>query len=267
MIANLAFNIINHLVKTVILLLLILPYFGYTQQTFTEAKGTLIFVATGKDGIMIAVDSRLTLLKNNEIIGIADGIDKLYNLKGFAVCFEGNGILDSTRFLSITFKEYNSLHRKKETFSKAITGYIEYMKKTYQKQLRNDLGKNIFIFAGYEKRKPYVTIWSPDNTFSTFNEKDSVFECTDAKAKEYFGVYDPKETCSHLAAKATNAMTKYVEEDKAFKAGKPFRIVMIKPNNRIVSLNKFKGNQFYSTEALEKAVNNGEVKVYMIKEK
>jgi hypothetical protein len=87
-IANLAFNIINHLVKTVILLLLILPYFGYTQQTFTEAKGTLIFVATGKDGIMIAVDSRLTLLKNNEIIGIADGIDKLYNLKGFAVCFE-----------------------------------------------------------------------------------------------------------------------------------------------------------------------------------
>ena len=62
-------------------------------------------------------------------------------------------------------------------------------------------------------------------------------------------------------------MTKYVEEDKAFKAGKPFRIVMIKPNNRIVSLNKFKGNQFYSTEALEKAVNNGEVKVYMIKEK
>ncbi|CAN5575576.1 hypothetical protein BH10BAC2_BH10BAC2_10190 [soil metagenome] len=264
---NLAFNMINHLMKTVIRLLLIVPIFGYTQQTFTQAQGTLIFVATGKDGIMMAVDSRLTLSKNNETIGIADGIDKLYDLKGFAVCFEGNGILDSTRFLSATFKEYNSMHRKKETFSKAITGYIQYMKNNYQKQLRNELGKNIFIFAGFEKKKPYVTIWSPDNTFTTFNEKDSVFECTDAKAKEYFGIYDPKETCSQLALKATNAMTKYTEEDKAFKAGKPFRIVMIKPNNAIVSLNKFRGKQFYNTAAFEKAVKNGRLKIYMIKDK
>ncbi|QEC69648.1 hypothetical protein FRZ67_20940 [Panacibacter ginsenosidivorans] len=252
--------------KKVFLLLLFIPSFVLSQQIFTKAHGTLIFVATGIDGIMLAVDSRLSLSRNNEIIGIADGIDKLYNLKGFAVCFEGNGILDSTRFLSATFKEYNSLHRKKETFSKAITGYIEYMKKYYQKQLRNDLGKNIFIFAGFEKRKPYVTIWSPDNTFTTFNEKDSVFECTDAKAKEYFGVYNPKETCSQLAVKAMKAMTKYVEEDKAFKAGKPFRIVMIKPNNRIISLNKFRGKQFYNTATFERAVNNGEVKIFMIKE-
>ena len=243
-----------------------MPAFGFAQQIFSEAHGTLIFVATGNDGIMMAVDSRLSLSKNNETIGIADGIDKLYNLKGFAVCFEGNGILDSTRFLSATFKEYNSLHRKKETFSKAITGYIDYMKNNYQKQLRNDMGKNIFIFAGFEKRKPYVTIWSPDNTFTTFNEKDSVFECTDAKAKEYFGVYNPKETCSQLAARATNAMNKYIQEDKAFKAGKPLRIVMVKPNNRIVSLNKFRGKQFYTTAAFEEAVNNGDVKVYMIKE-
>lgn len=253
--------------KKIILLLLIIPHFCFAQQTFKEAHGTVIFVATGKDGIMMAVDSRLTLSKNNEIIGIADGIDKLYNLKGFAVCFEGNGILDSTRFLSATFKEYNNLHRKKEKFSQAVAGYIDYMKKNYQKQLRSDLGNNIFIFSGFENRKPFIIIWSPNNTYSTFNAKDSVFECTDAKAKTYFGAYDPKETCSRLAVKANNAMTKYVEEDKALKAGKPFRIVMIKPNNKIVSLNSFRGKQFYSITAFDNAVNKGEIKLYMIKDK
>jgi len=252
--------------KTVILLFLFIPAFGFTQQIFSEAHGTLIFVAAGKDGIMMAVDSRLSLSKNNETTGIADGIDKLYNLKGFAVCFEGNGILDSTRFLSATFKEYNSLHKKKEAFSKAVAGYIDYMKTNYRKQLRNDLGGNVFIFAGFENKKPYVTIWSPNNTFTTFNGEDSVFECTDAKAKEYFGAYNPKETCKQLAAKAINAMTKYTAEDKAFKAGKPFKAIMIKPNNGIVSLNRFRGKQFYTTAAFEKAVTNGDIKVYMIKE-
>ncbi|MEP6845435.1 MAG: hypothetical protein ABI861_05505 [Panacibacter sp.] len=247
--------------------LFLIPCFVFAQQSINGAHGTLIIAATCRDGIVIAVDSRLSLSKNNETIGIVDSVNKLYDLKGFAVCFEGNGLLDSNYFLSSTFRDYNTLHRRKESFSRAVEGYIEYMKNNYPEQLKNTFADNYFIFAGYEKKQPYIASWKPGQTSTTFNGKDSVFECTDSTTREYFGSYNPRLSCRELAIKATNAMDKYVAADKNFKAGKPFRIVMIKPNNTIVSLNNFKGQQFYTTAAFEKAVNNGEVKVYMIKDR
>jgi hypothetical protein len=264
---NFAVVMMNHLAKAILISLLFMPACVFAQGAFTKVKGTLIFVAIGSDGIMMAVDSRLTLSRDDEPVGIADSIDKLHYLKGFPVCFEGVGILDSTKFVSASFREYNNLHRRKESFSESVSGYISYMKKNYKEQLHNALSDNIFIFAGFEKRKPYVNIWMADSASATFNAGDSVFECTEKKAKEYFGTYNPKQTCDQLAAKAVNATNKFVAEDKSFKAGKPLNVIMIRPNNKIVALTNFRGKKFYNLTDFEKAVDNGNVKVFMIKQK
>ena len=236
------------------------------QNYYSNVHGTLIFVATGRDGIMLAVDSRLTLTDKGKAIGIVDSIDKIYSLKGFSVCYEGTGLLDSTKFLSATFREYSLLSRNRETFSQAIKGYIEYMKSNYNQQLKTSLKDNIFIFTGYENKKPYVTIWSPSEPGTTFNAKDSVFECTNDKAKSYFGVYDPKSSCLQLSKQAIKAIDKYIAENKSLAAGKPVRAIMVKPNNAVVSLNRFRGKQFYTTADFNRAVNKKTVTVFMIKE-
>lgn len=253
-------------IPLLIVLLLLHSFLSNAQHNYENVHGTLIMVATGKDGIMLAVDSRLTLTDKGKTVGIVDSIDKIYTLKGFSVCYEGTGILDSTRFLSASFSEYNKLYKQKQSFSEAVNGYINFMKSRYEHQLKTTLKDNVFIFAGYENNRPYINIWSPAEPGTTFNDKDSVFECTNDKVKSYFGPYDPKSSCVQLSRQAVNAMQRYIDEDKSFAAGKPIKSIMIKPNNTTAILNNFRGKQFYTTAAFNNAVNKKRVTVFMIKE-
>ncbi|MBG9374753.1 hypothetical protein I5907_00775 [Panacibacter sp. DH6] len=236
------------------------------QNTYNNVHGTLILVATGKDGIMLAVDSRLTLTDKDKTIGLVDSIDKIYTLKGFSVCYEGTGILDSNRFLSASFSEYNKLHRKKQSFSEAVKGYVDFMKTRYEKQLNTSLKNNAFVFAGYENNKPHITLWTPADGEIRFNDSDTIMECTHEKIKTYFGPYDPQSSCAQMSVQAVKAMQRYIDEDKSFAAGKPFKTIMIRPNNTTITLNNFRGKQFYTTAAFNTAINKKQITLFMIKE-
>ena len=152
--------------KSVIpILLLLLSYEGYSQY---DSKGSYCIGAIGKDGIILAADSREMLYNVKDPfktpVCYYDSNQKVFKVNRFGLAFIGNSNVGNF-YLRAIINDY-----KLSDFSKARgDSIIFHFLKFCKKEMRNDsvfesFIQNIKIMSiGYENGKPFVC-WHDDSS-------------------------------------------------------------------------------------------------------
>jgi hypothetical protein len=198
--------------KYFLLLFLLLSLSSYCQ--FLE-KGSYCIGAIGKDGIILAADSRGMLYYTNDPLKkpvcYYDSVQKVFLVNRFALAFVGNSTVNDY-YLRIIVNQYKLNDFSKVKGDSVIYDFLKFCKKIF----KNDSVYNSFILntkimsIGYEKNKPFVCYYDLLSPFLYVKNPKSSFI---SAPPDYFRPhYSDTLSCFQLAKIAEKSIYEYAEK-------------------------------------------------------
>ena len=196
--------------------------------------GTLIIMAVGKDGIIIAADSRTDITKNalEDTLPLAyfDSTEKITALRHYAVAITG---MPATNMVDLAerLEEFDSANAQPLPLTQYINAFYRYL---YSQIPRSDFlafRDTYIIFTGYDNDLPRIVITkiSEDGMgFRSIESKDSTVSSWNASP--YFK-YAKGLSCYKLGKMAEKSIYAFAKENhRQNKIGGPISILKINPD-------------------------------------
>ena len=247
-----------------VFLFLFCPLYSYSQAKI-GIHGSYIIAAIGKDGIILAGDSRANIYntddKNQSPIAYFDSVQKIFLLNDdVALGSMGSGIISNVFFDAIVNKFRASEPNQQP--GKIIGNFLKYCKEIMPLEAYTQITNNELISIGYKNNTPTICAYSKRDGIDTCINYG--FICGDGLSdfdSMYYSLQN--KTCFNLALIAEKAIERYaVKYHKQNIIGGKIMALKITPNTAINwILNKPKEMKWIYLSDFVKDYYNGKVLV------
>jgi hypothetical protein len=191
--------------------------------------GTSIAIATGKDGIVLAADSRITFaVTSDSLIGYLDSCQKILNVKGYPIAAAGSRdffTIDSMgKDMLDIVDDYNSLDIKNhQNPVENVVNFVTYMVKQYP----HPKLEPVFFSGGYINDSAKLIF----GTYKKVTSASVNYTSTSYKLDSILKIHYRLTTCDILSLILQKSITEYIKKFQPKKSGGPIQIIKIKKDN------------------------------------
>jgi len=204
------------------------------EKPLITKHGTTIIFATGSDGIVMAADSRTSVIDmridSNKILPYYDSCQKVFILNGYL--FAASGLLQfGDKYMSDIVNDFNSIGGIDQLDCPNTLGaFVSFMDKFYPLSLHPDAKKNAYFCVGYVNDSAYLIGKSAVNhSFSAWDSCGSNSIGSDSMFLKVYKRYD----CNKLAVLAEQTIIDYYTKLKKTGTGGPITVAKISKDNKV----------------------------------
>jgi 20S proteasome alpha/beta subunit len=228
------------------LLLLCFSFFAFhllAQEAITpKLVGTLLLAAKGKDGIILASDSRLNISitgtinstgKDSSIqVGYLDNFQKIFIVGKYAFAISGQAYSqdESIKTMLSNFTATNPIYTHPASFLESFTWYI---KDNYTQFYLSTWASSKIICCGYYNKKSFIAYSFRDSVFIVNN-----FVITSLTNGYFKNNYSDSLSCQNLKKLAVTVIDSFpiIYQDKKFEIGGKTGVLKIDQNSKFTWL-------------------------------
>lgn len=241
----------------------LLCLFGLSQQDNKFViHGTKVIAAKGKDGIIIAADSRVsidTILPNgkSDHLGYFDNYQKIFPAGKFVVSASGhtyvNGV--SIKQVIVELLSKKPTFTDPESFIKLLSNEIHARDSTF---FYDGVG-GIIICCGYYNGYPQISAYDRGGLYQVVH-----YKTTWAYDRSFTDKYNPQLSCNEIKDLAITSLEDYAKNhpEEKYGIGGNTTVLQIRPNSTLTWLTDTSKLVYWKTiKDLVKACLNGEVNI------
>lgn len=225
-----------------------LSSFVYSQNIIeTHLSGTLLLAAKGKDGIILAADSRLNISGNTEdsVIQVAyvDDFKKIYIVNSYAIALAGTAYSrnESVKNILDSFLLSKPQYTDPASFITLLMRYIKWHNTDFYLSVRY---KSRMICCGYYNSEQCIAATNGDSVFLIDN-----YAIT-SQTNGYFNRnYRSDLTCKKLKELAIATIDSFpiLNPDRKYQIGGKTSVLQIKPGSKFKWMTTTKGMVYWNT--------------------
>lgn len=234
-----------------------------TNLTNIGVKGSFMIAAIGKDGIIVATETRGNIFdkrdKKETPIGYYDGVQKEFVIGKTVLANTGKGVIGNAFFAAI-IKDFTDKLIQYPSVDNFFNMFSEYCKKYVPKELNGQVLSNLMLVAGFQNEKPIICYYQKSEEGCIENEGYIESDTTIFKEK-----YSKNHTCDRLARLAEKAIKKYSNQNDNWKTiGGEVCIIKITNENGPVWVKKVDFKEWKYTDELIKDYYEGKLEINLI---
>jgi hypothetical protein len=231
----------------------------------SQIHGTLVIIAVGKDGIMMAADSRSNFGPDGaKPLLFFDSTEKISRLKNYGVAIVGLAATIKVD-LADQFQKFESTTQENKDLPELITNFYRYLLNSIPTVDFLAFRETWLLFAGYDNGNPQIIATKINDNGTSYKSHiilDSVV--SDNDASKYFK-YKAHLTCKHLGVLAEQAIGKYAFDTKQTNAiGGPISILQVKPSTNSVFLQNDFTNHIHTQWDFIKRYRKKNIKMHLL---
>jgi 20S proteasome alpha/beta subunit len=264
--------------KYLFISLLMLLHITSRSQSFSDSiksgkqfysHGTISVAIICTDGILLAIDSRITYFEGaaeiTPVIAWIDSCSKIVTIGKYKMAVIGSD-MKGYKYIYQLADSFNKKKRNDAGISKTFSMFKEFVKDKFKVDSTEFFNGNNYIMAGYEKKSPLIYHVYSSNKIVIRNEMLAIEIGQGNKEIDFFKVFDTfvkgdEKTCDQILPVLEKSIYKYSSETGRLYIGGPLLVFKINMDNSVVSVRSFHIKRFNSVREFANSVISGKTKV------
>jgi 20S proteasome alpha/beta subunit len=237
--------------------------FVKTKKSYIGVKGSFMIAAIGKDGIIVATETRGNIFdlrdEKETPIGYYDGVQKEFIIGSTVLANTGKGAIGNV-FFSAVINEFKAKLIVYPPVDAFFNVFKEFYNSCMPKKFQDQIESNLMLVAGFKEGKPMICYFQ--NSAVGCIESEGYVE---SDTTIFADKYTKNLSCDLLAELAKDAIKKYSERKENWKTiGGDVCIIKITKAEGPSWLKKIDFRKWVYTTDLIKDYNAGKVNINLI---